>query len=63
MIVNIVGKSIGREEPPSLEIEMPAIPRIGEYVAVDTVEGLSGRVQNVMYWWGDEGEFVIEVHL
>lgn len=63
MKITMVGKRSDGGEVPSLEVEVPAIPRIGEYIAVDNVEGLNGRVRNVMYWWGEEGEFVIEVQL
>lgn len=58
-INDMTNPAIGR----TFEIDLPVVPRVGEYVASD--EGrFSGRVHDVNYWQPEGGEeYIIEVRL
>ncbi len=45
---------------PSVEVEMPTVPRIGERVAHES-SGIEGTVWDVSYLWSESGEFIITV--
>lgn len=45
---------------PSVEVEVPTTPRIGERLAHEP-SGIEGDVRDVTYWWSEDGEFMIRV--
>lgn len=48
---------------PTIEVEVPSVPREGEHVSHDQHEGISGYVRNVDYWWDESGKLTITVQL
>lgn len=49
-------------EPLWQDVEIPAVPRIGEHLSSDR-DGYSGYVTSVSYWQDETGEWTIEVFI
>ena len=60
MIDIVIRKNNGTSNPETYEVTVPALPPIGAYLSSDR-QPFSGYVTNVMYWWGESYEFIIEV--
>jgi hypothetical protein len=61
--ITLTGKMQADGSEPTAEVYVPALPRIGDHVSHDLVEGLSGYVRNVDFWWDEEDVLTISVRL
>ena len=45
---------------PSIEAEVPALPRVGDHISHDA-SGVSGYVRSVSFWWDESDNLTIKV--
>lgn len=61
--IHLVGARTNGGDVPSIHVEVPAVPACGDHVSYDPIDGLSGYVRSVSYWWDEKNELTIEVQL
>lgn len=62
--ITIAGPRPASGETPTVEREVPFLPRVGDYIGMDDEPLCTGTVHSVQYWWPEGGEPVhIEVQV